>query len=57
MFKFDHINFKNREQMNYDDWKLSNPYDDEKDNECSFCGVPCDGHFCSKECRIAEMND
>lgn len=43
--------------MNYDNWKLDNPFDDEKDKECGFCGEPCDEHFCSKECRIAEMND
>lgn len=35
-------------------------YDDEpqmKEDICGFCGVECDGKFCSKECRIADIKE
>lgn len=41
---------------NYDDWKLQSP-DEELENECEFCGEPCEKRFCSKDCRIAYLND
>lgn len=30
---------------------------EEKENECTFCGEPCDKEFCSKECKKANDND
>lgn len=42
--------------MNYDDWKQEAP-EEEKENECGFCGAPCDGDFCDKECKKAYEND
>jgi hypothetical protein len=30
---------------------------EEKENECSFCGAPCNGEFCSRECAKANQND
>lgn len=42
---------------NYDDWKNENPYDQEKENECAFCGEECDGEFCSSECKKAYIHD
>ena len=38
--------------MKYDDWKLETP-PSEPENECSFCKVPCDGEYCSKQCKKA----
>jgi len=40
----------------YDNWKLATP-EDQKENECSYCGTECDGDYCSKECYKADMND
>ncbi len=37
--------------MGYDEWKLESPPEEEK--ECLFCGDPCEGDFCSKECKKA----
>ena len=37
--------------MEYDDWKLDTPPSEE--DECDFCGTPCDGEYCSKECKKA----
>ena len=45
------------------DYRPTTPpeWDYEGGKECSFCGKPMSdlskGHFCSKECRIAEYND
>lgn len=30
---------------------------EEKERECAFCGEPCDGEFCSKDCKRANDND
>ncbi|AFM54818.1 hypothetical protein B620_gp40 [Croceibacter phage P2559S] len=43
--------------MNYDDWKTANPYDDEKENECDYCGEPCNGSFCDSNCRKGYIHD
>lgn len=43
--------------MTLDDYKLGNPFDDEKDNECMFCGEPSDRDFCDRQCYIAYQND
>lgn len=43
--------------MTYDDWKTQSPWDEEEENECSFCGAPCHKTYCSRECYIAEIND
>jgi len=38
--------------MNYDKWKLEEqPV--ELDNECDFCGFPCVGKYCDKNCEKA----
>lgn len=41
--------------MTLDQWKTANPYDNEKENECGFCGVPCIGSFCSEDCEKADI--
>ena len=33
-------------------WREETPPDDLED-ECIFCGEPCDGLYCSKECKKA----
>lgn len=30
----------------------NNPLEDMED-ECSFCGEPCGGNYCSKDCKLA----
>ncbi len=30
--------------MNYDDYKLDNPFD--KENPCELCGEPCENEIC-----------
>jgi hypothetical protein len=32
---------------NYDDWKQQTP-DEPMNNECDFCGEPCEGRYCPK---------
>lgn len=32
------------------------PYE-ELENECKYCGVPCEKRFCSKECDKAYQSD
>lgn len=41
---------------NYDSWKTATPYENEKDNECLYCGNPCDGMYCSKGCKRADLD-
>lgn len=41
--------------MNYDDWKQEVPELYEGENNCAYCGEPCDGEFCSRECRKAYL--
>ena len=37
---------------------MTDPIEDrELENECSYCGQPCEYTFCSKECKVAEFND
>ena len=43
--------------MTYDDWKTQSPYDNEEENECLFCGVPCDGMYCSDDHKKADIWD
>jgi hypothetical protein len=31
----------------------NNPYPEDMEDECSFCGEPCDGNYCSKDCKKA----
>ena len=31
--------------------------DEAPENECSFCGNPCENEFCSKECLKANDED
>ena len=38
---------------NYDNWKLDTP--DEPENECDFCGEPCEGRYCSNVCKKEYM--
>lgn len=42
--------------MTYDEWKTQSP-PEEPENNCSYCGEPCEGTFCSRACYIAELND
>ncbi|AHK11394.1 hypothetical protein F132_48 [Flavobacterium sp. phage 1/32] len=42
--------------MSYDDWKLATP-EEEGENECGYCGEPCEKEFCSRECKKAYEND
>lgn len=30
---------------------------EEEKNECGWCGEPCDGRWCSPQCRAAEESD
>lgn len=30
---------------------------EEKENECEYCGEPCDNHFCNRECEKAHLQD
>lgn len=41
--------------IGYDKWKTTQP--DELENECLFCGEPCEKTYCCKECRIADNQD
>jgi len=41
---------------NLDQTKTQGP-DEEPENECSYCGEPCDGEFCNKEHMNAYFND
>lgn len=43
--------------MNYDNWKLNNPYENEDlTNECSMCDAPISENesYCSARCRNAD---
>ena len=40
---------------NYDSWKLDTPEDLE--NECDFCGEPCNGRYCDSQCKKAYEQD
>lgn len=40
---------------NYDDWKQETP--EELENECAYCGEPCDNEFCDKQCKKAYDNE
>jgi hypothetical protein len=31
--------------------------EEEFENECDFCGEPCNGEFCDSNCKKAYMND
>lgn len=43
--------------MNYDQWKTASPGDEEKENNCGFCGNRCEGKFCSDYCRKADYDE
>ena len=36
---------------NYDNWKQQTP--DEPENECSYCGQPCEKKYCNSNCKKA----
>ena len=42
--------------MNYDNWKQQEP-PSELENDCAYCGEPCDGRYCSRECKKADELD
>ena len=42
--------------MSYDNWKQQTP-PEEPQNECSYCGEPCEGRYCDKNCEKAYEND
>ena len=31
--------------------------EDELDNNCYYCGLPCEGAYCSDECSIADYKE
>ena len=33
------------------------PWNNEDENECGFCGDPCSGSYCSKDCERADIDD
>ena len=39
--------------MNYYD--EIDPLGEEKANECLYCGIPCDGMYCSDECKKCDL--
>lgn len=39
--------------MNYYD--EIDPLGEEKPNECSYCGIPCNGMYCSTECKKCDI--
>ena len=36
---------------------MYDPSIDEPENECRYCGIPCEKMFCSKECFEADLHD
>ena len=32
------------------------PWNIEKENECNFCGNPCEKTYCSKDCKRADLD-
>lgn len=42
--------------MNYDNWKQQAP-PEELQNECAYCGEPCEKRYCDNECKKAYEND
>ena len=36
---------------NYDNWKQQTP--DNPENECAFCGEPCEEKYCDSNCKKA----
>lgn len=34
-----------------------NPHEDEKESTCYYCGIDCDGDFCSKDCEKADYKE
>ena len=41
--------------MNYDDWKLSNPYENEEEYKCNMCDKPIEQEgYCSIRCKKAD---
>lgn len=41
---------------NYDNWKTATP-PDKPQNECGYCGEPCEREFCNKGCEKAYNQD
>lgn len=37
--------------ISYDDWKADEP--EYQGDECNYCGEPCAGDYCSKQCKKA----
>ena len=31
------------------------PIGEEKQNECLYCGIPCNGMYCSDECKKSDL--
>jgi len=42
--------------INSNEWWEGYP-PEEKENECEYCGEPCDVRFCCKECEMAYISD
>jgi hypothetical protein len=45
----------NHTMNNLDQYKTEAP-EDRPENNCYYCGEPCDGRFCDKNCMKAELN-
>lgn len=41
--------------MTYDEYKTQTPDEDYVENECGFCGTPCQKAFCSDDCKRADI--
>lgn len=37
---------------NLDDWKLETPKET-PENECAYCGEPCEKRYCNRDCKKA----
>jgi hypothetical protein len=40
---------------NYDNWKQQTP--EHLENECAFCGEPCEKRYCDNQCKKAYEQD
>lgn len=43
--------------MSYDQWKTATPEEFDKEDECLFCGEPCNGNYCDDSCSRADISE
>ena len=41
--------------MNYDNWKQKTPDENDHAKKCGHCDVPCNGTYCSNDCKKADL--